>query len=184
MNIIKLDKVTKTYCSGEHVLNALDNVDLEVEEGKFVVILGPSGAGKSTLLNLLGGLDSPTSGTITVGGKDISTLNSDELADYIPHYNRRFRTYHRRPIPWGRIKNPPGRSVGGFFYRLKTNLRYTACVGVCVNDADIPLLYAISFQTVFRNSDAVSFRGGCLPVAFSFSKREWLVPHYYHEQRS
>ena len=57
-------------------------MDMRLEEGKFVVILGPSGAGKSTLLNLLGGLDSPTSGTILVDGKDISTLTNDELADY------------------------------------------------------------------------------------------------------
>ena len=51
-------------------------------EGKFIVVLGPSGAGKSTLLNLLGGLDSPTSGTITVDGRDISKLSGDELAEY------------------------------------------------------------------------------------------------------
>ncbi len=82
MSVIKLDKVTKTYVSGEHVLNALDNVDLEIKEGKFVVVLGPSGAGKSTLLNLLGGLDSPTAGKITVAGRDISQLTADELADY------------------------------------------------------------------------------------------------------
>lgn len=57
-------------------------VDLSLEEGKFIVVLGPSGAGKSTLLNLLGGLDSPTEGTITVDGRDISTLTENELADY------------------------------------------------------------------------------------------------------
>lgn len=55
---------------------------MSLEEGKFVVILGPSGAGKSTLLNLLGGLDSPTEGKITVNGKDISGLSGNELADY------------------------------------------------------------------------------------------------------
>ena len=55
---------------------------MTLEEGKFVVILGPSGAGKSTLLNLLGGLDSPTSGKIYVEGKDISRLSNDELAEY------------------------------------------------------------------------------------------------------
>ena len=82
MSIVKFDKVTRVYKSGEHELKALDNVSFELDEGKFVVILGPSGAGKSTLLNLLGGLDSPTSGTITVGGRDISTLSDNELADY------------------------------------------------------------------------------------------------------
>lgn len=63
-------------------IKALDGVNLSLDEGKFVVILGPSGAGKSTLLNLLGRLDSPTSGTITVCGNDISTLTQNELADY------------------------------------------------------------------------------------------------------
>ena len=70
------------YTSGDHELKALDGVNMTLDEGKFIVILGPSGAGKSTLLNLLGGLDSPTSGKIIVEGKDISTLSGDELAEY------------------------------------------------------------------------------------------------------
>ena len=82
MAIVTFENVSRVYKSGDHELKALDSVNLSLEEGKFVVILGPSGAGKSTLLNLLGGLDSPTSGTITVDGKDISTLNDNELAEY------------------------------------------------------------------------------------------------------
>ena len=82
MSIVEFRNVSRIYKSGEHDLKALDNVNMSLDEGKFVVILGPSGAGKSTLLNLLGGLDSPTSGKIYVEGKDISTLFSDELADY------------------------------------------------------------------------------------------------------
>ncbi len=82
MEIIKFNKLSKIYQTGDHELKALDEVDLSVEKGKFVVILGPSGAGKSTLLNMIGGLDSPTSGQIIVDGKDISTLSDDELADY------------------------------------------------------------------------------------------------------
>ena len=82
MEIVKFDKVSRIYTSGDHELRALDNVDMTLDEGKFVVILGPSGAGKSTLLNLLGGLDSPTDGKIFVEGKDISKLSDDELADY------------------------------------------------------------------------------------------------------
>lgn len=82
MAIVELKNVSRVYTSGDHELKALDGVNLSLDEGKFVVILGPSGAGKSTLLNLLGGLDSPTSGTITVCGNDISTLNQNELADY------------------------------------------------------------------------------------------------------
>ena len=82
MAIVEFKNVSRVYSSGDHELRALDGVDLTLEEGKFVVILGPSGAGKSTLLNMLGGLDSPTSGTITMCGKDISRLTKNELADY------------------------------------------------------------------------------------------------------
>lgn len=82
MKIVEFKDVSRVYKSGDHELKALDGVNLTLEEGKFIVILGPSGAGKSTLLNLLGGLDSPTSGTITVNGKDISKLSANELAEY------------------------------------------------------------------------------------------------------
>lgn len=82
MALIELKNVSRVYKSGDHELKALNGVNLSLDEGKFIVILGPSGAGKSTLLNLLGGLDSPTSGTITVNGKDISELSGDELAEY------------------------------------------------------------------------------------------------------
>ena len=80
--IIRTEGLRKVYRVGHEKVVALDNVNISLDEGKFVVILGPSGAGKSTLLNLLGGLDSPTSGTIVVNGRDISTLTSNELADY------------------------------------------------------------------------------------------------------
>ena len=82
MGIVELKNVSRVYRNGDHEQRALDHVDLSLEEGKFIVILGPSGAGKSTLLNLLGGLDSPTEGTIVVNGRDISTLTENELADY------------------------------------------------------------------------------------------------------
>ena len=82
MKVVQFRNVTRTYVTGTHSQNALSDVNLELEEGKFVVILGPSGAGKSTFLNLLGGLDNPTSGQIIVDNTDISTLSSDELADY------------------------------------------------------------------------------------------------------
>ncbi len=82
MSIVRFENVSRIYTSGDHELRALDRVSFTLDEGKFIVILGPSGAGKSTLLNLLGGLDSPSEGTITVDGKDISTLSDNELADY------------------------------------------------------------------------------------------------------
>ena len=82
MAIVEFKDVSRVYTSGDHELKALDGVNMTLDEGKFIVVLGPSGAGKSTLLNLLGGLDSPTSGKIIVEGKDISTLSGDELAEY------------------------------------------------------------------------------------------------------
>ena len=82
MAIVELKNVSRVYVTGDHEQRALDCVDLSLEKGKLVVILGPSGAGKSTLLNLLGGLDSPTEGTITVDGMDISKLTNDQLAEY------------------------------------------------------------------------------------------------------
>ncbi len=82
MSLISFKDVSRVYQVGDHEQKALDSINLDIEESKFIVILGPSGAGKSTLLNLLGGLDSPTSGTITVEGNDISKLSNDQLADY------------------------------------------------------------------------------------------------------
>ena len=79
---LSLRHVSKTYSTGGRTFKALDNVDLDIEEGKLVVILGPSGAGKSTLLNLIGGMDSPSEGTIMAGGTDISKYSENELADY------------------------------------------------------------------------------------------------------
>lgn len=81
-DILKFENVSRVYTAGDHELRALDRVNLTLPAGKFIVVLGPSGAGKSTLLNLIGGLDSPTDGRITVDGRDISRLSNDQLAAY------------------------------------------------------------------------------------------------------
>lgn len=80
--IIEFKNVDKIYQSGEQILKAMDNVNFTIEQGEFVVILGPSGAGKSTLLNLLGGLDSVSSGEIIVNGNHIETFNDNQLTEY------------------------------------------------------------------------------------------------------
>lgn len=80
--IIEFKNVDKIYKSGDHTLNAMDNVNFMIDEGEFVVILGPSGAGKSTLLNLLGGLDTVTSGEIIVNGSHIESFSDDQLTEY------------------------------------------------------------------------------------------------------
>ena len=80
--IVELKNVTKTYLSGEKEFNALNNINLSINKGEFVVILGPSGAGKSTLLNLIGGMDTPTNGEIIIAGENISKYNENKLSDY------------------------------------------------------------------------------------------------------
>lgn len=80
--IVELKNVSKTYSTGDTEFKALDNIDLSINKGEFVVILGPSGAGKSTLLNLIGGMDTPTSGSIKIDGEEISKYNENQLSEY------------------------------------------------------------------------------------------------------
>ena len=80
--IVDLKNVSKVYKIGEKEFSALDNVNLSIEKGKFVVVLGPSGAGKSTLLNLIGGMDIPTNGDVIIDGENISKYNENKLSDY------------------------------------------------------------------------------------------------------
>ncbi|MDR2673103.1 MAG: ABC transporter ATP-binding protein [Coriobacteriales bacterium] len=84
--IIHFTHVTREYDAGTHVLKAVDDATFSIKDGEFVVILGPSGAGKSTLLNLLGGMDSATSGSIMVDGKNIVGLSDDTLTEYRAAY--------------------------------------------------------------------------------------------------
>ena len=79
MTILQTHALKKYYGSGDTLVKALDGVDLSVEEGEFVAIVGTSGSGKSTLLHMLGGLDRPTSGTVTVDGKEIFALKDEAL---------------------------------------------------------------------------------------------------------
>ena len=80
--LIEFKNITRDYNVGNHILKAVDDVSFFINEGEFVVILGPSGAGKSTILNLLGGMDTPTSGEIIVNGKDVSHLSDNDLTRY------------------------------------------------------------------------------------------------------
>ncbi len=79
---IKLENVTKTYFSGEVETHAVKNVDLEIMNGEFIVLLGPSGSGKSTMLNIISGLDNPTSGKISIDNEIISDMNSKQLTKF------------------------------------------------------------------------------------------------------
>ena len=79
---VRLQNVTKTYQMGEVQVSALCGLDLAVQEGEFVVIVGPSGSGKTTTLNLIGGLDTPTSGELIVAGTDIASYDENALTAY------------------------------------------------------------------------------------------------------
>lgn len=80
--LVEFDDVVKVYGEGEGRQTAVDHVSFTIDEGEFVVILGQSGAGKSTILNMLGGMDTPTQGSITVAGRQISSMNDRQLGSY------------------------------------------------------------------------------------------------------
>jgi putative ABC transport system ATP-binding protein len=80
--VIRIDHLTKTYTRGGQPIPVLMDINLEVGRAEFVSLMGPSGSGKSTLLNLIAGIDHPTSGTISINGVDIATLDESELADW------------------------------------------------------------------------------------------------------
>ena len=79
MTILETKDLRKVYGSGDTEVRALDGVYLTVEKGEFVAVVGTSGSGKSTLLHMLGGLDRPTGGTVTVDGKELSAMRDEEL---------------------------------------------------------------------------------------------------------
>ncbi|MEW6182133.1 MAG: ABC transporter ATP-binding protein [Bacillota bacterium] len=80
--VIKMDRVTKTYIMGEVAVEALKDTSLEIFAGELLVILGPSGSGKSTLLNIIGGMDSPTSGQVYAGGEELSSASEARLTRF------------------------------------------------------------------------------------------------------
>ena len=80
MELVTLEQIRKTYTQGKVKVTAIDRVDLTVSAGEFLALAGPSGSGKTTLLNIIGGLDMPDSGRVTVAGNDFSTMNAGALA--------------------------------------------------------------------------------------------------------
>lgn len=79
MEILRVTDLKKTYGKGDTAVEALKGINLSVQKGEFIAIVGTSGSGKSTLLHMLGGLDRPTSGSVSIDGKDIFTLKDEEL---------------------------------------------------------------------------------------------------------
>ena len=97
--ILKATGLKKYYGKGEALVKALDGVDLEIERGKFIAIIGTSGSGKSTLLNMLGGLDTPSEGSIQIGDTELAKLNSEQATIFRRnHIGFVFQNYNLVPV--------------------------------------------------------------------------------------
>jgi putative ABC transport system ATP-binding protein len=97
--MIKVTNIQKTYDDGKVQVNALRGVDLEIKNGEFTAIVGPSGSGKTTLLNIIGGLDTPTTGEVIIGETNIATLSENELIDFrLNHIGFVFQSYNLIPV--------------------------------------------------------------------------------------
>ncbi len=98
MSVINIKNISKIYEAVVPV-TAVDGISLEIDKGEFTAIVGPSGSGKTTLLNILGGLDVPTSGTVTVNGTDLSTLKNSALIDFrLRNIGFVFQAYNLIPV--------------------------------------------------------------------------------------
>jgi putative ABC transport system ATP-binding protein len=99
VSLIELKQVSKIYNTNSVPVNALRNVNLKIEKEEFTAIVGPSGSGKTTLLNMIGGLDNPTSGVITIGGTDISTFKTDAMINFrLQNIGFVFQAYNLIPV--------------------------------------------------------------------------------------
>jgi putative ABC transport system ATP-binding protein len=98
-SLIQVRRLAKSYRRGNEELHVLQGIDLDIDQGDFVAFMGPSGSGKTTLLNLVGGLDVPTSGTVTVAGEEISSLSRARLTDWrARHVGFVFQMYNLIPV--------------------------------------------------------------------------------------
>jgi putative ABC transport system ATP-binding protein len=109
MSIIKTKELTKIYDMGTKKVNALNGIDLTVEDGEFIAVMGTSGCGKSTLLHMLGGLDRPTSGSVEINGRDLAVMKDKELSvmrrDYIGFVFQKFNLINELNV-WENIILP------------------------------------------------------------------------------
>jgi putative ABC transport system ATP-binding protein len=99
MEIIKTSQLSKIYKNNDLEVRAVQQVDLIIQQGEFTAIVGPSGSGKTTLLNMIGGLDSISEGLVEIGGKDISSLNENDMIDFrLKNIGFVFQAYNLIPV--------------------------------------------------------------------------------------
>ena len=99
MPTVSVRGLTREYKQGDHIVHALRGIDLDIDSGEFTVLMGPSGSGKTTLLNLIGALDVPTAGTVTIDGNDIGSLKSGKRADLrLEQLGFVFQSYNLIPV--------------------------------------------------------------------------------------
>ena len=99
MNVIEIKDLVKTYENSAVKVTTVNHVNINIEKGAFTAIVGPSGSGKTTLLNLIGGLDTPTSGEIRIDGQDITAMSSKQLIDFrLNHIGFVFQAYNLIPV--------------------------------------------------------------------------------------
>ena len=97
--LAKLEGVSRVYQKGKERVDVLHELDMEIEKGDFLALMGPSGSGKTTLLNMLGGLDKPTAGKITVGGAELSSMSNSQLSKWrASHVGFIFQFYNLLPV--------------------------------------------------------------------------------------
>ena len=97
--LARLEGVSRVYKKGKEKVEVLHDLDLEIPQGDFIAVMGPSGSGKTTLLNLLGGLDKPTAGTVTVGGAELSSMSNSQLSSWrSTHVGFIFQFYNLLPV--------------------------------------------------------------------------------------
>ncbi len=97
--LAKLNGVSRVYQKGKERVDVLHELDLEIDKGDFLALMGPSGSGKTTLLNLLGGLDKPTAGTVSVGGATLSSMSNSQLSNWrATHVGFIFQFYNLLPV--------------------------------------------------------------------------------------
>lgn len=98
-SLIEIKNISKSYRRGNQIVPVLDNINMEVAEGEFIALMGPSGSGKSTLLNLIAGIDTPDSGSLSINDIDITTLSERDLAQWrAEHVGFIFQFYNLMPV--------------------------------------------------------------------------------------